>query len=368
MLKEPTEKVVAPRTSAAPKPFRQSPALDGVRALAILLVLGYHMASTSVRGGFIGVDVFFVLSGFLITTLLIRERTGTGGVSVRAFYARRVFRLLPALLVTIVLAVILASTFAPTDVAHSTLRGLPWVIFYASNFVEAGRVNLGLLGHTWSLAIEEQFYLVWPWLLLLVCRPKRRLRFVAAALAISAVLDMFWSAHLGGDRAYFSLDGHAMGLLGGAALAIVWNGTAEWRLTAATKRLLQFIAAVSVLGILLGGVLFTDAATPLAISVTTVLTVLLIPLLLGVPEGPIHRLFSSPPAVWIGKRSYGLYLYNQVIFFTFLALRPHSKLVAVTCLFATFAVAALSYKYVEQPFLRRKERFSTKPLSRLAVS
>jgi peptidoglycan/LPS O-acetylase OafA/YrhL len=327
------------------------------------------MAATSLPGGFVGVDVFFVLSGFLITTLLVRERTATGAVSIPAFYTRRALRLFPALLVAIVLAVVLGSTLATKNTGRSTLKGLPWVVFYSSDFAEASHVNLGLLGHTWSLAIEEQFYLVWPWVLLFICRARRRLGLVAKALALLAVLDMMWSTHLaltaGHDRAYFSLDGHAMGLLGGAALALVWNGAPEWRPTSAIKRLLQSTAGASVLGIVLAAVVLTPAANQvsLAISVSTVLTVVLIPILLGVPEGPIHRVFSSAPAVWIGKRSYGLYLYNQIVFYTFVPLRPHSKLVDVMCLLATFAIAALSYKFVEEPFLRRKDRIRARSMS-----
>jgi len=359
------------RAGTAPRPFRQSRSLDGVRALAILLVLGYHMAASSLKAGYVGVDVFFVLSGFLITTLLIGERAVTGAISIPSFYARRALRLFPALAVAIVLAVVMATTFATKDMGRSTIKGLPWVVFYASDFAESGssHANLGLLGHTWSLAIEEQFYFVWPWVLIFFCRARRRLGIVAAALALLSVLDMLWSTHLaltaGHDRAYFSLDGHAMGLLGGAALALVWSRAPEWRLTSATKRLLQAIGAASVVGILLAALLFTAAANQvtLAISVSTILTVLLIPVLLGVPEGPVHSLFSSRPAVWIGKRSYGLYLYNQIVFYTFVPLKPHSKVVDVMCLIATFVIAALSYKFVEQPFLRRKERFAAKSVS-----
>jgi peptidoglycan/LPS O-acetylase OafA/YrhL len=339
-----------------------------VRALAILLVIAQHMAHRTVLGGFVGVDVFFVLSGFLITTLLVRERTGTGAIGIRAFYTRRALRLLPALFAAIVLGLLLAVTFATPGIRESTLKGLPWVVFYSSDFAEASHVNLGLFNHTWSLAIEEQFYLLWPWVLLLFCRARRRLEIAAVGLAFLAVADMLWSAHLastaGHDRAYASLDGHAMGLLGGAALALVWHGAAEWRLTSAAKRLLQVAAAASVLGILLASVLFRTAGSAvLAMSLSTVLTVILIPILLGVPEGPVHDLFSSRPAVWIGKRSYGLYLYNFLLFYTFETLRPGDKAVDVMCLIATFAIAALSYKYLEQPFLRRKTRYASVPTS-----
>jgi peptidoglycan/LPS O-acetylase OafA/YrhL len=356
------------RTDASPKAFRHLPVLDGVRALAILLVIGQHMAQKTVVAGYVGVDVFFVLSGFLITTLLVRERTGTGAIGIRAFYTRRALRLLPALFAAIVLGLLLAVTFATPGIRESTLKGLPWVVFYSSDFAEASHRNLGLFNHTWSLAIEEQFYLLWPLLLLLICRARRRLEIAAVGLAMLAVADMLWSAYLastaGHDRAYASLDGHAMGLLGGAALALMWHGATEWHLTPAARRLLQAAAAASVLGILLASVLFrTVGTTVLAMSLSTVLTVILISTLLGVADGPVHYLFSSRPAIWIGKRSYGLYLYNFMLFYTFETLRPRDKTVDIVCLIATFAIAALSYKYLEQPFLRRKARYSVVPAS-----
>jgi peptidoglycan/LPS O-acetylase OafA/YrhL len=356
------------RTDASPQSFRQSRALDGVRALAILLVLSFHFAEYSslvryFRAGYIGVDVFFVLSGFLITTLLIRERMANGAISIPAFYARRALRLFPALIASIILAVVLASTFAPPGMERATFEGLPWVVFYASDFAKLG--HLGLLGGTWSLAIEEQFYLVWPWVLLMflaICRGKRRLGIMALTLALLAVLDMLWSAHLGDIRAYFTLDGHAMGLLAGAALALAWNGSTKWRFGSAAKRLFQSTAVVAVLGLLLVPVLVRNQ--PLALTLATVLTVLLIPALLGAPSGPMHSLFSSRPAVWIGKRSYGLYLYNLIVLYTFMTYNAgHMKLMHAACFVVTFAIAALSYKYVEQPFLRRKERIRARSLS-----
>jgi peptidoglycan/LPS O-acetylase OafA/YrhL len=347
-----------------------------VRALAILLVLGTHFAEHTFPAGYIGVDVFFVLSGFLITTLLIRERIANGAISIRAFYTRRALRLFPALIASTILAIVLASTFAPPGMERATFEGLPWVVFYAGDFARSLHhpLTLGLLGGNWSLAIEEQFYAVWPWVLLVflaVCRGKRRLGIMALTLALLAVLDTLWSAHLsstaGAGRAYVSLDGHAMGLLAGAALALAWNGSAQWRLGewrfgSATKRFFQATAIVAVLGLLFVSVHVTNQTT--ALTLATVLTVLLIPALLGVPGGPVHRLLSSRPAVWIGKRSYGLYLYNLVVLYTFMRFTfNHTRLVYGGYLLATFAIAALSYKYVEQPFLRRKERIRTRSLS-----
>jgi peptidoglycan/LPS O-acetylase OafA/YrhL len=156
------------------------------------------------------------------------------------------------------------------------------------------------------LAIEEQFYFLWPWVLLLFLRTRRRLEIAAAGLAFLAVVAMLWSMYLasvaGVPPAESGLEGHAMGLLGGAALALVWHKVPEWRPTPTARRLLQVAAAACVFGILLASVLFRATASfTLATSVSTVLTLILIPLLLGVPEGPTHYLLSSRPAVWIGS-------------------------------------------------------------------
>jgi peptidoglycan/LPS O-acetylase OafA/YrhL len=174
------------------RPFRYQPALDGVRGVAIVLVVLFHypwgvtdarafFGNNPVHGGFLGVDAFFVLSGFLITTLLLQEHAKSGGVNLRRFYARRAFRLVPALVVLLVIAVFLHFLLPAGDVNRPETSGLLGMLFYVANWVSIYRPKaLGITADTWSLAIEEQFYLLWPIVLVLMLR--RRLRTATIAV------------------------------------------------------------------------------------------------------------------------------------------------------------------------------------------
>jgi peptidoglycan/LPS O-acetylase OafA/YrhL len=207
-----------------PKPFSLGyrPALDGLRAVAVLAVLTYHVGW--IPGGFLGVDVFFMLSGFLITTLLCEEHARTGTISIRRFYVRRARRLLPALVLFLlicggILFVTRPSAFWPT--LGGNLLG---VLSYGANWLIIYWRGLGVFGHTWSLAIEEQFYLAWPLLLLGLLRGARP-RLIVAGLVTAAAGSLAWRLALALDgasfaRLYAATDTHADGLLVGAALAV----------------------------------------------------------------------------------------------------------------------------------------------------
>ena len=220
------------------------PGLDGVRALAVAAVMVFHAEMAGLApGGFLGVDVFFVLSGFLITSLLLRERLATGGLRLGAFYAGRLRRLLPAMLAMLVVSTLAALWWAP-DALRRQQQDLPAALLYVSNwwqihseqsyFEMFGRPPL--LQHLWSLAIEEQFYLAWPLLLLAAARLGGR-RGVLVVAAVLAGCSAGWMAMLAmwqgvpeqadPNRLYLGTDTHAMGLLMGAALACVWNPWAQ---------------------------------------------------------------------------------------------------------------------------------------------
>src|SRR6185437_8555828 len=170
------------------------PALDGLRAVAVAAVVGFHYGV--VAPGWVGVDVFFVISGFLITTLLLEESEGHGRISLRRFWGRRALRLGPALLCAIVVALAL-SLLCTSATRHDTVTGVPWVLLYSGNWVRAmGPNTLGLLGHTWSLAIEEQFYFLWPLVCVAVVARSRNLTkaaVVVGGLALATALYLMFA-------------------------------------------------------------------------------------------------------------------------------------------------------------------------------
>ena len=356
------------------------PALDGLRAVSVIAVILYHAGFSWMRGGFFGVEVFFVVSGFLITSLLVDEKERTGGTNLGSFWLRRARRLLPALF-TVLAAVAVWALFAGTDAQQAQLRrDFPWAIFYAGNWGQIlGDVpyyagDPPLLRHLWSLGVEEQWYLVWP--LLFVALSRTRLARVASAqvIACGAVLAMLLMAflHHGGpgpirgvglfdgvDRvnfAYLSTFTRCSGLLLGAAAAFVWR---PWRRPiaggdVATRRpglLLDVVGAGAV-----GGLVAIAAVAVLTegyvyqwlmalVSVLSLVAVLVAvhPAALG-----FRNVFSWRPLVEIGKRSYGLYLWHWPIFV--IADVPHSSASRVAgALAVTVVVNELCYRFVETP-------------------
>jgi len=349
------------------------PGLDGLRALAVSAVIAYHAELAWLPGGFLGVEVFFVISGYLITSLLLREHRAAGRVDLRAFWLRRARRLLPALFALLAACAIWSVIFLPETIAGlraDVLAALTYVtnwwlvIGERSYFEAAGRPPL--LQHLWSLAVEEQFYLLWPPLLAGMLRlwgGRRRPVLVATlAGAASSTLAMVVPALLRGypleadpSRVYYGTDTRAAGLLVGAALAMVWS---PWRLSRhvpARARLAldgAGVAGLAVLGWTLwrvsefseflyrGGFLLCALATALVIAVA------------AHPAGRIGPLLDRQPLRWIGERSYGLYLWHFPIF---ALTRPQLDVPVdgvanlALRLALTAAVAECSYRYVEQP-------------------
>lgn len=342
------------------------PSLDGLRALAVLAVLFYH-ADLPLRGGYIGVEVFFVLSGFLITALLVAEWLQRGTVDLGAFWMRRARRLLPALALVIggVLLIAVSLPRAETrGLSSDILAALGYVmnwhlILSGQSYFDAG-VRPSLLQHLWSLAVEEQFYLFWPLLFVFGGRLLRPLGLLLLTLAL-AVGSFALSAVLfdpGADpsRIYYGADTRAGGLLLGAALALLW---APWRQPALDKRTLGLgldaagLLALAGLGLasiqlfaahpLLyrGGLALVAVATILVILGASHPRALLLPALLGLA-----------PLRWIGQRSYGIYLWHWPIFQItrpYLDLPLDGPALLILRLAATLAVAELSFRFVETP-------------------
>ena len=350
------------------------PGLDGIRALAVLGVLLYHGDLTWMRGGFLGVDVFFVLSGFLITTLIVEEYSRSGRIDFKRFYIARARRLLPALLLMLVIVGMLAAfiyrdsaaTFRADAIASLFYVTNWWFIISDASYFEAiGRPPF--LQHLWSLAVEEQFYLVWPalTLILLKWRGRRGVFYVAVAGALASTAWMAFLAITNGypqeadpSRAYFGSDSHIMGLLLGAALAMVWRpGRLSTHLTAGAKALITGIGVAALLVVIYffwqvgeysnflyrGGFLVLSAVVCVLIAAASH------------PGAPFGRMIGSQPWRYIGQRSYGLYLYHWPIY---VITRPDldvpldgPALLALR-LGLTFLVAEISYRYVEIPIRR----------------
>jgi peptidoglycan/LPS O-acetylase OafA/YrhL len=353
------------------RPFRHLPALDGVRAIAIgfVVLLHYsspwrHGASGIFRGGFIGVDVFFVLSGFLITSLLVNERARRGSASLGAFYARRALRLLPALLV--LLAAHAVFIWSTTGEMATEVKSIFAVVFYVSNILQANGyeklTNSGLT-FTWSLSIEEQFYLVWPAVLLFVALRYASTRrallgaLVVAALASAALRMVSWFVVGSYNAAYFRTDGRVDGLLIGATAAFLWR----WRMV--PLKYLNVAASASLV-VLVVAACFAAKPNNFMFSIGfTGVSVAAALIILAIAEGQwsLSPLFASAPMRVIGRVSYGIYLWHGLSLR--LALKwieldyGRTGLVSLGLLITAITVTA-SWYLVEQPALRVKARFA----------
>ncbi|HEV8025010.1 MAG TPA: acyltransferase, partial [Candidatus Nanopelagicales bacterium] len=350
------------------------PGLDGLRAIAIIGVLLYHAGVEWVPGGFLGVDVFFVLSGFLITSLILEEYDRSGRVDFRRFYLGRARRLLPAvvlLLVVVGAAVLLfyrdaLSAFREDALATILYLNNWWYIALDQSYFESmGRPPL--LKHLWSLAVEEQFYLIWPAVALLLVRRGGRPLVRRLALVI-ALLSTAWMAYLairGGypvdadpSRAYFGTDSHSMGLLVGAALATVWRPGRLNPSLASSPRTIVTGIGIAMLAVIFGFYLFVGEFTPwlyrggfLALAVFTAVLIAAV----THPASPLGPILGVGVLRYIGRRSYGIYLWHWPVF---MVTRPGidvpwSEPVAfVARIGITLAIAEASYRFVEMPIRR----------------
>ena len=342
-------------------------AYDGLRAFAILAVMAFHLNRAHLYGGYLGVDVFFVLSGLLITTVLLRERDRRHTISFGNFYVRRALRLFPALAAVVIFSVVFAVAMPGHAWATPTLHALPAVIFYFSNWARVANHNFGgLLGQTWSLAVEEQFYLLWPLALMFLLRRRLSRRQTAAGLLALACLDMVYrqvgiSAGLSLYRVDSGIDTHCDGLLVGCSLAFYLSDRPS--LAGEARRTVNVMAwgalGALVIDILAGntGISGREVTFPLAPMCAAV-----IPLSVSqAPRSVLARLLSLRPAVWIGERSYGMYLWHLPIYLIIGDLGWSRGRIDLTRVGLTFVAAALSYRFIEQPFLRLKDRFSGVP-------
>ena len=347
---------------------RHLPALDGVRGLAAIAVVWYHIdlivGYRRFEGGFLGVDVFFVLSGCLITMLLVGEHDRFDGITLRAFYARRGLRLLPALAVVTVLVLALG-VWRSEAVGTSPVRTVAAVALYVANWalaVDPG--SLGWLGHAWSLSIEEQYYLLWPPVLALLLRRGARPARVVTGLAVVAVAAAAYR-YLGtragwGVGIYWHTPARADAVVLGSAVGIVLARNREW-LAWATRPVVGVVAALGVAATFA----YTGADSgwlPRGGSSAVALAAALLVAYAAQPAstGPVRRLLELAPLRLAGRTSYGLYLYHLPIVFAVHRVRwhgGHHHRQAFVAVVLTVLATWLSFVAVERPALRLKRRF-----------
>jgi peptidoglycan/LPS O-acetylase OafA/YrhL len=347
---------------------RQLPGLDGLRALAVIGVIVYHLNPSWLPGGYLGVDVFFVISGYLITALLLAEYSERRDVSLRSFWARRARRLLPALAVLLAITIGLAALFARDaldqlrwDLPAAAAYVLNWrLVFQHQSYVSSfGRPPL--LQHLWSLSVEEQFYLLWPPLLLILRRRIRRSRLALFALGGAALSGLLMAVqYRGGDPSavYFATDTHAEGLLIGAALAAA---VPPWRITAdigSGARHLVDRGGLVALAVVVAGMAtfgFDSSLTYRGGMVVVDLAAAAVVFSVSHPAGRLGRLLGRPALRWVGLRSYSLYLWHWPIFEM---TRPGSDFSVsgwpdvLLRLLLTVVAADATFRLVEQPWRR----------------
>ncbi|MHB8245422.1 MAG: acyltransferase family protein [Acidimicrobiales bacterium] len=357
---------------------RYLPGLDGLRALAIAGVFAYHLGYRWASGGYLGVDLFFVLSGYLITSLLVEERLSLGAIRFGHFWGRRARRLLPGLLVMLVAVVIfvnLSSGGLPIDWARLREEGIATIgyvanwqlLFSHQSYFDRFAVQ-SPLQHTWSLAIEEQFYLVWPLAIAVLMRLGRGrfgwrhsgLVVTLGGAALSASwMAWLWAHHVGANRLYYGTDTRAFDLLLGAALAIVTAGRPQP--SAAARRLLHVgsVASLCLLGAawatagLPNGLprpwMFEGGMALCALAGTAVVADVRL-----FERGYLAKVLSLGPVRYVGKISYGLYLWHWPVIVELTASRTHTSGLALTALRVGVAgvLAAASFHLIESPIRR----------------
>jgi len=339
------------------------PALDGLRGIAVLLVLLFHFRVPAAKGGFVGVDVFFVLSGFLITTLLCEEWDRDGRVHFWGFYRRRALRLLPALIALLIVLLTAALVFRRPD-RTEVLKHCAAALFYAFNWLAAYHVfpQGSDLAHTWSLSIEEQFYLVWP---LVVVAALRRAPSKVAALALAvagavssaAARGIHWALYHDWERVYFGFDTHADGLLAGCALGLASNMNRLPRGPVARAWLggLAWVGCAYVL-YLTAFPLPSAAHLTLGLPLLNGSVCIILAALLTDAPGGLKPLLEWRPLAWLGRISYGTYLWHWPLWGLMIHygwnVGPQGVPLALAL---SVGVAAVSYYGLERFFLGLKQ-------------
>ena len=347
---------------------KRAPGLDGLRGLAVLAVLAFHEKVSALPGGFLGVDVFFVISGFLITDILATPWELGGRLDLRQFWLRRARRLLPCLVLVLVTVTAAVAVVDP-DELPALRPGLLAALTYTSNWWQALQHQSYFtvfgppppLQHLWSLAIEEQFYLFWPVVLtvILCLFRRRRVRAAAACVVAAASALAMATGYLAGEdpsRLYYGTDTHATALLAGSALALCCplRRLTGASLTQARRLDLAGLAGVSILVLAMGHLSGTGRALYLggmAVAAAAAATVVAA----AAAPGTLARMIGWAPLRWVGVRSYGIYLWHWPVI-ALVTARDASQTSTVGVRLAETAaaigLAALSWRWVEEPIIR----------------
>ena len=351
---------------------RHIASIDGLRAIAVTAVVLYHLGISWIPGGFLGVDLFFVISGYVITRLILDSINQSSALDLREFYAARLRRIYPAFIFMVVCTIIFIGVWAPeaikrflSDLPYALTGSINWLLVarHQDYFEAIGRPPL--LQHTWSLAVELQFYLIWPIILLTVLKyfGKKNIARIALLIAITSGVTLFLvSLQLDQSNAqqvshiYFGTDTHSLGLFLGSALAVSWipqNLSADIE-----KRAQDVVDAIGVVGLLglIAAFLFIDESNAslyrIAFPLAGIFGCLVIISLVH-PASRFAPLISSAPFRWIGQRSYGIYIWHWVIF---QVTRPSVDLTGqswalyLARVLLVLALADISLRWVEIPF------------------
>jgi len=351
---------------------RHIASIDGLRAIAVTAVVLYHLGISWIPGGFLGVDLFFVISGYVITRLILDSINQSSALDLRAFYAARLRRIYPAFIFMVICTIIFIGVWAPEAIKRF-LSDLPYALSGTINWLLVARhqdyfETIGrppLLQHTWSLAVELQFYLIWPIILLTILKyfGKKNIARIALLIAIISGVTLFLvSLRLDQANAqqishiYFGTDTHSLGLFLGSALAVSWipqNLSAD-----IAKRAQDVIDGIGVVGLLglIATFLFIDETNAglyrIAFPLAGIFGCLVIISLVH-PASRFAPLISSAPFRWVGQRSYGIYIWHWVIF---QVTRPSVDLTGQTWalylarVLLVLALADISLRWVEIPF------------------
>ena len=349
-----------------PKPVANAPhisyrpGLDGLRAIAVAAVFLYHSRIDWLPGGFLGVDLFFVLSGYLITSLLLVEWEARNRIDLRRFWLRRARRLLPALVVVVLGSLALAAIFARQDLAHTRSDAVSSLLYYTNwHEIIANRsyfnlmCNPSLLQHTWSLAIEEQFYILWPLILVpclvLIGRKRLPMLVIAGIAASAALMWILYNPNSDPSRVYYGTDTRAFLLLMGILLALVW----PW-----IERMRRAVPLIELLGVaaLVGTVLLfrnLHEFSPTVYRGGDLAAAFCFVVLIGAVAHPgtgIGPALGIAPLRWVGERSYGIYLWHWpiIVLVAGVNTRPSPGIVVAEAALVLVA-ATLSFRYIEEP-------------------
>ena len=350
---------------------RYVPALDGLRALAVLVVIAYHMHLGWAPGGLLGVTMFFVLSGYLITGLLLKEYDDSGTISLANFWLRRVRRIIPAVVFAVLGTALLCTIFNHALLTKMRPDVLPtlfffnnwWQIFHNVSYFEA----LGSpspLTHYWSLSIEEQFYLIWPVALLICMKAGVKRTTMQKGIIVLIVLSalemiLLFDPHADPSRVYYGTDTRAFSLLIGALLAFIWphqklTVRAGNRMTPTGRLVFNIVGVLAVVGLLVM-VVVTNGFEPFiyrgGLLLCSLLTAIAIAVLVH-PISWISKVFELPPFVWIGKWSYSMYLWHFPIILLLTPANMQGGTPWWLCLIElalVIGISAFSYFFVENP-------------------